>query len=43
LNIRNLLDKEYYENADLFSNNAPRLAIWPGAPLTVLGSIRVEF
>ncbi|MGH8656491.1 MAG: TonB-dependent siderophore receptor, partial [Gammaproteobacteria bacterium] len=43
LNIRNLLDKEYYENADRNSNNAPRNAIWPGAPLTVLGSIRVEF
>lgn len=43
LNIRNLLDKAYYENADFFSNNVPRLAIWPAQPLTVLGSIRVEF
>lgn len=43
LNIRNLLDKEYYENPDRFANNQPRLAIWPGAPLTVLGSIRIEF
>ncbi|MGH8653403.1 MAG: TonB-dependent siderophore receptor [Gammaproteobacteria bacterium] len=42
LNVRNLLDKEYYESADAI-NNPPRLAIVPGAPLTVLGSIRVEF
>jgi iron complex outermembrane receptor protein len=41
-NIRNLLDKKYYESSsDL--NVAPRLQVYPGAPLTAIGSIRVEF
>ncbi|MGQ0591200.1 MAG: TonB-dependent siderophore receptor [Gammaproteobacteria bacterium] len=42
VNINNLLDKEYFVAANQFSGN-PRAAIAPGEPLTVLGSIRLEF
>lgn len=42
-NIRNLLDKGYYESTDPNLNIAPRLGIAPGAPLTAIGSIRVEY
>lgn len=42
-NIRNLLDKQYYESTDPDSNVAPRLGIYPGSPLAATGSIRVEF
>ncbi|MEH2289217.1 TonB-dependent siderophore receptor [Nostoc sp.] len=37
VNIKNLFDEKYYENAQA------RSIIYPGAPLTVLGSISVEF
>lgn len=43
LNIKNLLDKEYFESTDTFANAHPRLSVAPGAPLTAIGSIRVEF
>ncbi|MGZ4968246.1 MAG: TonB-dependent siderophore receptor [Methylobacter sp.] len=43
LNIRNLLDKQYYASTDPNSNVAPNLGVYPGAPLTAIGSIRVEF
>lgn len=43
LNIRNLLDKEYFESTEPFSNAHPRLSVFPGAPLTAIGSLRVEF
>uniref|UniRef100_UPI002FE1A88C TonB-dependent receptor domain-containing protein n=2 Tax=Methylobacter sp. TaxID=2051955 RepID=UPI002FE1A88C len=42
-NIRNLLDKIYYESTDPFQNAPPRVGIYPGAPLTAMGSIRLEF
>jgi iron complex outermembrane recepter protein len=42
-NIRNLLDKTYYESTDPDQNVTPRLGIAPGAPLTAIGSIRVEY
>ncbi|WP_407656516.1 TonB-dependent siderophore receptor [Methyloglobulus morosus] len=42
-NIRNLLDKTYYESTDPDSNIASSLGIAPGAPLTAIGSIRVEY
>ncbi|MDD5579554.1 MAG: TonB-dependent siderophore receptor [Methylobacter sp.] len=42
-NIRNLPDKQYYESTDPDSNVSPRLGVYPGAPLTAIGSIRVEF
>jgi iron complex outermembrane receptor protein len=42
-NIRNLLDKTYYESTDPFQNAPPRVGIYPGAPLTAIGSIRLEF
>jgi outer membrane receptor protein involved in Fe transport len=43
INIRNILDKDYYESTDPDSNVAPALGIAPGAPLTAIGSIRVEY
>jgi iron complex outermembrane recepter protein len=42
-NIRNLLDKRCYESTDPDSNVAPGLGVYPGAPLTAIGSIRVEY
>lgn len=41
-NIRNLLDKKYYESTDPGFNTSPNLSIAPGAPLMANGSIRVE-
>lgn len=43
LNVRNLLDTKYYESTDPDSNVAPRLGVYPGAPLTVIGSLRLEY
>jgi iron complex outermembrane receptor protein len=42
-NIHNLLDKQYYASTDPDANVAPRLGVYPGAPLMAMGSIRVEF
>ncbi|MGD7034056.1 TonB-dependent siderophore receptor [Methylotuvimicrobium buryatense] len=42
-NIRNLLNKTYYESTDPDANVAPRNGIYPGAPLTAMGSIRLEY
>jgi iron complex outermembrane receptor protein len=42
-NIRNLLDKQYYESTDPNNNVAPGLGVAPGAPLMAIGSLRVEF
>jgi iron complex outermembrane receptor protein len=42
-NIRNLLNKTYYESTDPDANVAPALGIYPGAPLTAMGSIRIEY
>lgn len=41
VNVNNILDKEYFLYADQFGN--PRFDGIPGEPLTVLGSIRLEF
>lgn len=43
INIRNLLDKTYYESTDPFQNAPPRVGIYPGAPLTAIGSVRLEY
>lgn len=43
LNVRNLLDKTYYESTDPFSNAPPRLGIFPGAPITFVGSVKLEY
>ncbi len=43
LNVRNLLDKEYFESTDPNSNVAPRLGVYPGAPLSAIASLRIEF
>ncbi|MEI8209980.1 MAG: TonB-dependent receptor [Methylococcales bacterium] len=42
-NIKNLLDKTYYDSADAGMNTAPRNGVYPGAPLMAFGSIKVEF
>ena len=38
LNIRNLFDIEYYENSTL-----GRIGVYPGAPFTIIGSLKYEF
>jgi len=43
MNIRNLLDKRYYESTDPDANISPALGVAPGAPLMAIGSLRVEF
>lgn len=43
LTVRNLLNHEYYESADQNSNVAPRNGVYPGAPMTVFGSLRLEY
>ncbi|MGB0910810.1 MAG: TonB-dependent siderophore receptor [Nitrospirales bacterium] len=43
INIRNLLDHEYFEGTDQFFGQGARLAIWPGAPLTAIGMLRIEY
>jgi len=42
-NIRNLLDKQYYESTDPNNYVAPALGVAPSAPLSAIGSLRVEF
>jgi iron complex outermembrane receptor protein len=42
-NIRNLLDKTYYESSDANINFSPRLSVYPGSPLFAMGSIRLEY
>ncbi|MCQ8182937.1 TonB-dependent receptor [Methylomonas sp. SURF-1] len=42
-NIRNLLDKTYYESTDPDANVSPRNGVYPGAPLMAIGSVKVEF
>ncbi|MDD1619971.1 MAG: TonB-dependent receptor [Methylococcaceae bacterium] len=42
-NIRNLLDKRYYESTDPDSNVAARNGVYPGAPLMAIGSLKVEY
>lgn len=41
VNVNNILDKRYYAFADEFGN--PRFDAMPGEPLTVLGSIKLEY
>lgn len=44
LNVHNLLDKEYYDGTGSgFGTEEARNFIYPGAPRTVVGSLRVEF
>lgn len=43
INARNVLDERYYESNDPASNIGPRLGVYPGAPVTVLGSLRLEY
>jgi iron complex outermembrane receptor protein len=42
-NIRNLLDKTYYESTDPNLNTSPRTGVYPGSPLFMMGSIRFEY
>jgi iron complex outermembrane receptor protein len=42
LNLRNLANTRYFESSD--SNfSTPRNSIYPGAPFTAVGTIKVEF
>lgn len=43
LNIRNLTNTRYFENSDPFTTSPPQFAIYPGAPFTAIGSIKVDF
>lgn len=43
INARNILDKRYYASIDPEFNVAPRLGVYPSAPLTVMGSMRLEY
>lgn len=43
ITVRNLLNQTYYENADQNSNVAPRNGVYPGAPMMVFGSLRLEY
>lgn len=43
INIRNLLDKRYYESTDPDSNVSPQNGVYPGTPLMAVGSVKVEF
>ncbi|MCC7136748.1 MAG: TonB-dependent receptor [Nitrosomonas sp.] len=43
VNARNILDARYFESTDPDSNVAPRLGVLPGAPVTILGSLRLEY
>lgn len=42
-NVRNLANTKYYESTDPESNVDPRYGIYPGAPFTAIGSLKVEF
>lgn len=42
LNVYNLLDKRYYESSNTV-DGGPRYSIFPGAPLTFLGSVQFEY
>lgn len=43
VNARNILDERYFESTDPDLNVAPRLGVLPGAPVTILGSLRLEY
>lgn len=43
LNVRNLLDRYYFESCDPSLNVAPRLGVAVGAPRTVNASLKMEF
>jgi iron complex outermembrane receptor protein len=42
LNVKNALNQRYFDFADT-SNANPRVSITPGQPLTIIGSLRVQF
>jgi iron complex outermembrane receptor protein len=42
LNVNNILDKQYYKNTDVIDGN-PRGRISVGEPLTLMGSVKLEF
>lgn len=43
INVRNILDKEYYDSTDPNSNVSPRNSVYLGEPLTAVGSLRIEY
>jgi iron complex outermembrane receptor protein len=42
LSVNNILDKQYYKNTDTLDGN-PRRRISVGEPLTLMGSVKLEF
>jgi iron complex outermembrane receptor protein len=42
LNVKNAFNQRYFDSADT-SNASPRVSITPGQPLTIIGSLRVQF
>ncbi len=43
LNLKNLANTRYFESTDINTNANPRYSIYPGAPFTVSGTIKVNF
>ena len=43
LNVKNLTDKRYYDSTDEGANVGSRYGVYPGAPRTIYGSLRVAF
>jgi len=43
LNLKNLANTRYFESTDINVNANPRYAIYPGAPFSVSGTIKVNF
>ena len=42
LNVNNILDKHYFINSNVY-DAVPTLGVMPGQPLTVMGSVRLEY
>jgi iron complex outermembrane receptor protein len=42
LNVNNILDKRYFINTNVY-DSSPTLGILPGQPLSLMGSIKLEY
>jgi iron complex outermembrane receptor protein len=42
LNVNNILDKRYFINSNVY-DATPTLGVMPGQPITIMGSIRLEY
>lgn len=43
LNLRNILDKKYFDGTDNFYNAVPRINLIPAQPFTATATVRLEF